>query len=59
VVLGHIGRLQFRENGNLLNDVVHFIFGVFDVDYLDGNGLSSTPINSKSAEEDDRLADLP
>ena len=37
VVLGDIWRVQLGENGNFLNDIVDFIFGVFNVDDLNGD----------------------
>lgn len=51
MVLGHVGRLQFREDGDLLNDVVDFIFGVFDVDDLDCDRFAGPPINSNIEEK--------
>ncbi len=40
VVLGDIWGVQFGENGNLLNDIVDFVFGVFNVDDLNGDCFS-------------------
>jgi hypothetical protein len=40
MVLGDIWGVQFGENGNLLNDIVNFIFGVFNVDDLNGDCFS-------------------
>jgi hypothetical protein len=37
MVLGDIGGLQFRQDRNLLDDVVDLVLGIFDVDDFDGD----------------------
>lgn len=44
IVLGYVGRLQFRKNGNLLDNVLDFVFGALDIDNLDGNRLARSLI---------------
>jgi len=34
VILCDVGRVELGEDGDLLDDVVDFVFGVFDIDYL-------------------------
>ena len=40
VILGHVGRLQLRKDGDLLDDILDLILGALDVDDLDGHGLA-------------------
>lgn len=35
MVFCDVRRFELRQDRNFLNDVVHFVFGVFDVDDLD------------------------
>ena len=46
VVFGDVGRAHAREDGYLGDDVVHLIFGIFNVYDLDGNQLARLPINA-------------
>lgn len=45
MILCHIWRLEFRQDRDLLDDVIYLILGVFDIDNLDRNGFSGTSIN--------------
>lgn len=46
MIFGDIGRFQFGQDGNFLDDIVDIILGIFDVNNLDGDGFSSAPINT-------------
>ena len=46
IVLGHIRRVETRENRNLLYNVVYFVLGVLHIDNLDGNGLPGAFVNT-------------
>ncbi len=37
IVFGDVGRLQLRQNGDLLDDVLDLVLGALDVDDLDGD----------------------
>jgi hypothetical protein len=49
MVLRDVGRVELGEDGDLGDDVVNFIVGVFDVDDLDGDGLTCTLIETGRA----------
>lgn len=40
--------MQFGQDGNLLDDVFHLVFGVFYIDDLDGNRLPGPAVNSET-----------
>lgn len=46
VVLGHKGRLQLGQDGDLLDDVLDLILGALDVDNLDGDGLAGALVDT-------------
>jgi len=46
VVLGDVWRVEPREDRNLLDDVVHFIFGVLDVNDFDRDRLSCSVVDA-------------
>jgi hypothetical protein len=35
MVSGHVWRVEFGQDGDLLNDILHLIFGILNIDYLD------------------------
>ena len=39
------GRLELRQYRNFLDDIFHLVFGIFNVDDLDGDGLSCSSID--------------
>ena len=46
VVLRDMIGVEFRENGDLLDNIVDFIFGALDVDYLDGDSAAVALIDA-------------
>lgn len=46
MIFGDIGRFQFGQDGNFLDDIVDIILGIFHVNNLDGDGFSSALINT-------------
>jgi hypothetical protein len=51
MILRHVWRLEFRQDRDLLDDVIYLILGVFDIDDLDRNRFSGTSIDSMRDEE--------
>lgn len=45
MVLGDIGRIELRQYRDLLNDIFHLIFCIFDIDDLDSNGLACSSVD--------------
>jgi hypothetical protein len=45
-VLGDVGRVEFGQDADFLNDVVDFVLCVFDVDDLDRNGRAGTLVDA-------------
>jgi hypothetical protein len=48
MVFGDIWGFQFGQDRNLLDDVVHFVFGIFNVDDFNGHGFSGPSIHTVS-----------
>lgn len=47
MVFRDVGRFEFGQDCNLLDDVVHIVFSILDIDDFDGNGLASPAINTE------------
>jgi hypothetical protein len=50
IVLCDVGRLQLGQDGNLLDNILHLVFGIFYVNDLDGNGLAAFLVDTKQDE---------
>lgn len=48
MVFGDIWGFQLGQDRNLLDDVVHFVFGIFDVDDFNSHGFSGSSIHTVS-----------
>lgn len=46
MVLCNVRRVQFGENRNLLYDILHFVFCIFDIDDFDSYSLARSFIDS-------------
>ncbi len=46
IVFCDVGRLQLRQDGNLLDDVLDLILGALDIDDLDSNGLTGALVHA-------------
>lgn len=44
MVLGDIRRLQLGQDSNLLDDIIHIILGILDINNLDSDRLASASI---------------
>lgn len=47
MVFRDVGRFEFGQDCNLLDDVVHVVFSIFDIDDFDGDRLASSAINTE------------
>lgn len=45
MIPGHVGRIELRQDSNLLDDIFNLIFGILDVDDFDRNRCSVTFID--------------
>jgi len=48
MVFGDIWGFQLGQDRNLLNDVVHFVFGILDIDDFDRHRFSGPSIHTVS-----------
>lgn len=46
VVSGHVGRIKFRQDSNLLDDIFDFVLGILNVDDFDCDRGTSSLIDS-------------
>jgi hypothetical protein len=46
IVFGDVGRLQLREDGNLLDDVLDLVLGALNVNDLDGDRLAGALVHT-------------
>lgn len=46
IVLCRVGRVETGEDGDFLDDVVDFVFGVLDIDDFDGDGLAGAFVDT-------------
>lgn len=46
MILCHVGRLELRQNGNLLDNILDLIFRALDIDNLDRNGLTGSLVDA-------------
>jgi len=47
MILGHIWRLEFGQDGNFLNDILHLVLGIFDINDFDRYRFTSAFIDSR------------
>jgi hypothetical protein len=49
IVFCRVGRVEAREDGDFLDDVVYFVFCVLDIDDLDGDGLAGAFLDTSES----------